>query len=101
MFAWLKRHGGFAAALLAGFAIAFIYTFLLLIGECLPRDDEAALRACHAMKNRDLWLYPALSMLAGSAAIWFHVNRKSGAVLLALTHGILAAVGLGLVNALV
>jgi hypothetical protein len=44
--------------------IAFLIFLMLALGECLPRDGSAAMRACDAGKHFEVRALPLLELLA-------------------------------------
>ena len=93
------RHIGFGMGLLTGIGIAGLIYLVLAVGECLPRDQSAAMHACEAIKRRDFWLYPVLFLISATGSVTLHLRGATGSWLLAATSGLIAAVALMLVNA--
>ena len=96
----LIRHLGFAMALLVGLGLASLIYLVLALSECLPRDGSAEMQACDAIKRRDFWLFPVLVGLSAAGSILRHWRGAVGTWLVALTSGLIAAMMLMVINAL-
>ena len=86
--------------MLTGVVIAGLIYLVLVISECLPRDDSLAMLACEAVKQRDFWLYPVLLTISLAGCIALYLRGAVGSWLVAMTAGLHAAVALTLINAL-
>jgi hypothetical protein len=96
----LIRHIGFGTVLLGGVAVAGFIYLILAISECLPRDGSAEMLACDATKQREAWLFPLLFVLSAAGSIVLHWRGAAGAWLVAVASGVIAAIALIVINAL-
>lgn len=88
----------FAVLTLVGLSLALLVFLGLAMGECLPRDGSASMRACDVAKQREFWLYPLLVLLSAATAVWLEVRGSPfGRVLVAIS-GITALGALYLID---